>query len=232
MEREVHRGGELGRIVDERHPDRAPEPRGFDHEPSVFGASGERGHLAPDARAVGLPAGVADLPPVDDGDPQPAAHPFEQGLVHAERRRGHPGTRVCEASRLEQRLDRAVLAERSVEADDDDRRGILRSETVDGGPDLDRTIRAKGSGVVVGGSCSLVAAMVGRQPPPATIEVDEDLADGRPAVGECPGDGRPGHDRYVMLGRRPAEQDHDRWKVPGTQAGHGQPSQSPTNSTS
>ena len=52
------------------------------------------------------------------GRPDPAAQPLEDDLVHADRRGGHARPGVGESGGLEQRLDRAVLAERAVEGDE------------------------------------------------------------------------------------------------------------------
>src|SRR5204863_9277134 len=105
---------------------------------------------------------------------------------------------------------------------------------VDGGADREGAGRAELAGIVVGGRGPIAAPVPGRQPPPPGIEVDHDLLDPMALPRESLGDGRPGHDRYVVLGRRTAEQDDDRRQDPGVVA-HGaasQPAQSPTNSIS
>ena len=77
----------------------------------------------------------------------------------------------------------------------------------------------------------LIPSVVGRQGPPLPVEVDEPGVDDSPGVGQGLGDGRAGHDADVVLGGWPTEDDDDRRQRLG-HAGHGQPSQSPTNSIS
>ena len=122
-EREVEPGRPFGGIVGERHPDRAAEACRLDHQPGVAAARGERLELTEDRVAGGRPALGADLDPVHDRQADAAAHALEQRLVHPDRRCRHARTGVGQVGRLEQRLDRAVLAERPVESDHDDRRG-------------------------------------------------------------------------------------------------------------
>ena len=120
-ERLVERGRVLVGAVGERHPDARAQPRRLDHQPRVAGSGRERLELAQDGRPLARPARRADLDPVDDRQPDPPREPLEDRLVHADRRRGDARSGVGEAGRLEQRLDRAVLAERPVERDEHDR---------------------------------------------------------------------------------------------------------------
>ena len=93
---------------------------------------------------------------------------------------------------------------------------------------------AAGSSYVAGDRS--VAPVAGREPPPRPVEIDQDLLDGMSLLGQGGGDRGPGHDRDVVLGRRPAEQDDDRRPgIPGGLGRHAsasQPVQSPTNSIS
>ena len=100
--------------------------------------------------------------------------------------------------------------------------GSRGREAVERGADRERAGRAERRRVVVGGRRPAVAAVPGRQPPPAAVEIDQDLVrTARPAPGEAGGDRRPRHDRDVVLGRRAAEQDDDRRIGPGrSRAGH------------
>ena len=125
-----------------------------------------------------------------------------------------------EAGRLEHRLDRAVLAERPVERDEDERRAASApaSRSI-AAPARQRAVGAERRRVVVGGRGRPLAAMVGRQPPPAAVEVDQDLADVVAAADEGLGDRRAGHDRDVVLGRWAAEEDDDR-RMRGVARGH------------
>ena len=202
--------------MDEGHAHGAPETGGLDHQPRVRGAGGERGHLALHGRPVRGPPSGGHLAPVHYRDAQPAAHPLEQGLVHPERGRRDTGARVGQAGGIEQRLDRAVLAERPVEADDHHRGRIHGREPVEGGADGDRALAPERGRVVVRGRGPVVAAVVGREPPPRAVEADQDLADVRAGIGQGGRDGGARDDRDIVLGRRAAEQDDDGWQ--GTDA--------------
>ena len=57
--------------------------------------------------------------------------------------------------------------------------GSLRGQPVERGTDGDRTFCAEPARVVVGGGIAVSAPVVGRQPPPRPVEVDQHLADGR-----------------------------------------------------
>src|SRR5262249_5496369 len=90
-----------------------------------------------------------------------------------------------------------------------------------------------------GGLRTVTPPMVGRQPPPGALEVDEDLTDVEARGAERIGDRRARDDRHVVLRGGTAEQDGDRWvavqsvdaHAPSSR-GQGQPDHSPTNSTS
>ena len=86
----LDRGRSLGGVVGQGHPDRAAQPGRLDHQPRVAGPGGERLELDQDPGRVGRPARGAHLAPVADRQPEPAAQALEDGLVHAQRRRGHP----------------------------------------------------------------------------------------------------------------------------------------------
>ena len=116
----VERPVELGGVVDEGHPDRAPEARRLDHQPRVGRVGGERRELRPDRVGLGGPGVGADLAPIDDRQADAAAHALEQRLVHADGRCRDARSGVGEPGRLEERLDRPVLAERAVEGDEHD----------------------------------------------------------------------------------------------------------------
>ncbi len=73
----------------------------------------------------------------------------------------------------------------------------------------DRSVRPEPDRIVVGSGRAVRPPMVRRQPPPPALEIDEHLLDVVTGVRERLGDGRPGHDRDVVLGRGPAEQDDD-----------------------
>ena len=194
----------------ERHPDRAAEPCRLDHQPGVAAARGEGLELGQDRIARGRPALGADLDPVHDRQADAAAHALEERLVHADRRCRDAGAGVGQVGRLEQRLDRAVLAERPVEPDHDDRRGDRRRQPVDRGTDLMWSVGIERSGLVVVALRAASADMIGRQPPPPAVEVEEDLRHRVTALAERVGDGRARHDRHVVLGGRPAEEHRDR----------------------
>ena len=147
----------LRRGVGEGHPDRAAEPRRLDHEPRVAAPGRERLELGEHAVRVGGPAGGADLDPVRDGQAEAADEPLEHGLVHADRAGGHAGARVGEPGRLAQGLRRAVLAERAVEREEDDRPGLARREPLEGLAGVERPRRAERGRVVVGGLRPAVA---------------------------------------------------------------------------
>ena len=111
-------------------------------------------------------------------------------------------------------------------------RRVARSQPIERGTDGDRPLRAQPARVVVGGGIAVSAPVVGRQPPPRPVEVDQHLADVGTGLGERERDRRARHDRHVVLGRRAAEQHDDRRELGGGHSGHGQPSQSPMNSIS
>ena len=140
--------------------------------------AGEGLELGEDRRAIVAPAGGPDLAPVDDRQADPADEALEHGLVHAEGRRRHAGAGVGEAGGLEHRLDGPVLAERTVEGDEHDRRGIARGEPVERGAGAQRALGAERRRVVVGG---LRAGRRGRWSGGShhqrAVEVDQDLAD-------------------------------------------------------
>ncbi len=159
-----------------------------------------------------------------------------------------PGPRVGEVGGLEECLDRAVLAERPVQRDHDDRRRATCGELVDGGADawMDRWPRAtpgRRRRRPVGRRDRWSAGSRHQR----AVEVDEDLVDGVAEVAERVGDGRARHDRDVVLRGRPTEEDDD-WGLRRPDGGRGRgpsdgrplsahaaashPVQSPTNSTS
>ena len=134
---------------------------------------------------------------------------------------------VRQADGLETRLDRAVLAVRPVEGDEDDRCVGTGGQPVDGVADGLRSGRAR--------------ARPGRR----RSRAGGRRGDGRPAsvhqrrsrsmthrlhgdarIAQRVRDGRAGHDRHVVLRRRAAEEDDDRAAAEGAH-GHGQPVQSP-----
>ena len=177
-ERLVERRPALVGVVGERHPDRAAERAGL---------TISRGSPVPAANASSSPRtparsaaqrGGADLAPVDDRQADARGQPLEERLVHAERRGGHARAGVRQAGRLEQRLDRAVLAERAVEGDEHDRRRVARRQPVERRAGRCGPVRAERGRVVVGGRRAVVRGDGRRQPPPAAVEVDQDLLDG------------------------------------------------------
>ncbi len=85
-------------------------------------------------------------------------------------------------------------------------------------------VAATAHGIVVVGGRAVLAPVAGRQPPPAAVEVDEDLLDRDARAGEGLGDRRARDDRNVMLCGRPAEEDDDRRS---TRGGHDGAPQSP-----
>ena len=107
--------------MDERHPDARAEARRLDHQPRVAGSGRERLELAQDAARSPAQRDARTSSQSTTGSPIPRVEPLEDRLVHADRRRGDTRAGVGEAGRLEQRLDRAVLAERPVERDEHDR---------------------------------------------------------------------------------------------------------------
>src|SRR5205085_10395969 len=116
------------------------------------------------------PARRPNVAPVDDGQTDAPDEALEHGLVHSECGRGHAGPGVGEPGRLEHRLDRAVLAERAVEGDEDERRRRRGGETVDRGAGGQRTLAPQRRRIVVAGGGSFAAAMVDGEPPPPTVE--------------------------------------------------------------
>ena len=116
-----------------------------------------------------------DLAPVHDRQPEAAAHPLEQRLVHPERRGRDAGTGVRQPGRFEDRLDRAVLAERTVERDEDDRRVGPGGEIAASACPMSTGPRAsEACRVVVGRGRAPVTPVIGGQEPPVTVEVEED----------------------------------------------------------
>ena len=193
----------------QRHPDRAAEPRRLDHQPWIAGPLGKRRQLAEDRVAIRRPACRAHLAPLGHRQADAPGHPLEQRLVHAQRRGRDARARVRQTGGLEERLDRAVLAERPVERDEHDGCRPGRGQAVERRARRERPVGPERARVVVGGAGPVVAAMIRGQPPPAAGEVDQDLLDGVPGPGEGLGDGGPRHDRHVVLGRRPAKQHDD-----------------------
>ena len=102
---------------------------------------GEGLELGEDAGRVARPAPGGDLAPVDDRQAEAAHEALEERLVHAERRGGHAGAGVRQVGRLEQGLDRAVLAEWPVEGDEHDRPGLPGGEALE-----DRAARQRALG--------------------------------------------------------------------------------------
>ena len=201
--------GSLVRSVGEGHPDGAPEARRLDHEPILPCPAGKGLELAEDRFGRRPPARCRHLAPVDDGQAEAAPDPLLQRLVHADGRPEDPRARVGQAGRLEEGLDRAILPERPVERDEHDRCRSFGSEPVEGRPHGMRSIGPEAHRLVVGCRGATVPAMVRGQPPPGSVEVDEHLVDGHPVRPQRVGDGRPGDDRDVVLGRRSAEEDDD-----------------------
>ena len=153
-----------------------------------------------------------------------------------EGRGGDPGARVGQAGGVEHGLDRAVLPERAVEADDDDRGRV-------GAQPADRSRRRRATGPSPPSAAGSSYAAAGRSSRRwsvgshhhAAIEVDQDLA-GRPrrrrrARRRWPCPRRPRR-RARPTGRRGGRRSAAGPRTRSRHAGHGQPSQSPRNSIS
>ena len=129
--------------VGEGHPDGRAEPRRLDHQPRVGRRAGERLELAEHGGPARCPRGGPNLQPVDDREAEPAPDALLRRLVHAEGRGQHAGAGVRQPGRLEQRLDRAVLAERAVQRDEHERLRRRRREAIDRGSNRVRAIAAE-----------------------------------------------------------------------------------------
>ena len=110
-ERLVERRGQLVGRVGQRHPDAAAEPRRLDdrHGPDALA------DLAQHAVRLPLPRAAPEPRVVDDRQPVAAHEVLEDDLVHRHRARQHPGPGVRDARQLEEALQRAVLAEGTVD---------------------------------------------------------------------------------------------------------------------
>ena len=192
-------------------------------------------------RVGGVLAG-AHLQPGQHGQLQRAAHALEEGLVHAHRGGSRSGTAVGQADRLEERLHLAVLAEGAVHGREDHGLRPAGGELLEGRGRGERAAAAQGPRVTEGARRQRRVQRRCGQGPPARLEVDEPAAHLVAALAERRGDGAPGDERDVVLGRGSAEEDRDhgrgrcranaRWLR--LVLGHASSSagQSPTNSTS
>ncbi len=78
-----------------------------------------------------------------------------------------------------------------MKGDHHDRGRIQSRQPVDRRTDGERSLGLELGRIVVRRSRTVATAVVLRQPPPAPIEVDQDLADGGTGLGKCRRDGRP-----------------------------------------
>ena len=198
-------------------PDRAePSRAGLTISARVADAGANASSSAQDALAVTPPSvGAPDLEPVDDRHAEAARQALEDRLVHADRRGSDAGAGVGEAGRLEQRLDRAVLAERAVERDERRPARVARRPSRSSAApaaDADRPRRARpgrrtvapATGPRMVGRAAATSGRRGRSASRST---------GWPRRRSASRDGRARHERHVVLRRRAAQEHDDRRAV-------------------